>query len=229
MAQAHHRAVVGPGRDLELRRDRGPVDDQAVVPRRLERARAGRRTRPCPSWRISDVLPCMISPARTTSPPYTWPMHWWPRHTPSTGRRPAKCRITSFDSPASSGRPGPGRDQHGVGVEGHDLVEGQLVVPVHQRLGPQLAQVLHEVVDEAVVVVDDQDPGRHAGQATGGRPRAGPVNSPCPRTAGGSPTTPSPAAGGAPPGARRHGWPAPSRRPARAPAGRPRSGPGSRR
>src|SRR5690606_35127849 len=35
-------------------------------------------------------------------------MHWWPRQTPSTGRRPAKCSMTAFDTPASSGRPGPG-------------------------------------------------------------------------------------------------------------------------
>ena len=35
------------------------------------------------------------------------------------------------------------------------------VVAVHHRLGPQLAQLLDQVVDEGVVVVDDQHPGAH--------------------------------------------------------------------
>ena len=59
------------------------------------------------------------------------------------------------------GATGAGRHEHGVGRQVDCLVEGQLVVAVHERLGPQLAQVLDEVVDEAVVVVDDQDPGSH--------------------------------------------------------------------
>ena len=42
------------------------------------------------------------------------------------GRRSA--RMTSLLRPASSGRPGPGADQHGVGVELVDLVEGERVV-----------------------------------------------------------------------------------------------------
>ena len=88
-------------------------------------------------------------------------MHWWPRHTPSTGRRPAKARITSLDRPASSGVPGPGEISTRVGVELDDLVEGERVVAVHDRLGAELAQVLDEVVDERVVVVDDEDPGGH--------------------------------------------------------------------
>ena len=131
---------------------------------------------------MSEVLPCITCGARTTWPPYTWPMHWWPRHTPSTGTRPAKVAITSLDTPASSGVPGPGRDQHGVGLERLELGEGELVVAVHERLGAELAQVLHEVVDEAVVVVDHQHPGGH------GRDR----NRGSPRTHGQGPRWPSP-------------------------------------
>ena len=45
------------------------------------------------------------------------------------------------------------------------LIDGEGIVAVHQRLSPQLTQVLDEVVDERVVVVDHQYPAAH------GRPR----------------------------------------------------------
>ena len=51
-----------------------------------------------------------------------------------------------------------GRDDHPIGAPLEQL--GQ-VVPHHVHVGPQLAQVLDEVVGERVVVVDDQD-ARHA-------------------------------------------------------------------
>ena len=117
VAQAHHDAVVGLGGDLEAVGHRRPVDHEAVVAGRLERLRAARRTRRRPRWRISEVLPCITCGARTTSPPYTWPMHWWPRHTPSTGTRPPKVVITSFDTPGVVGRARARGDQHGVGLE----------------------------------------------------------------------------------------------------------------
>src|SRR5215210_6417811 len=114
---------------------------------------------PAPSWEIVDVLPCMTRGARTTSPPYSCPMHWCPRHTPSTGTpRSPKARMASFDTPASSARAG--GDEHGVGDEGLELGQRHLVVSVHDGLGAQLPQVLHEVVDERVVVVDHQHAGR---------------------------------------------------------------------
>src|SRR3989442_33840 len=56
------------------------------------------------------------------------------------------------------------RDEHAVDRERVQLVRTHLVVAPHDDLGAQLAQVLDEVVDEAVVVVDDQDA---AGQLPG--------------------------------------------------------------
>ncbi len=90
-------------------------------------------------------------------------MHWWPRHTPSTGVPDSpKARIASFERPASAGPARTGRDQHRVGLEGAHLVERDRVVAVDDRLGAQLTQVLDEVVDERVVVVDHQH-ARHGG------------------------------------------------------------------
>ena len=74
--------------------------------------------------------------------------------------RSPKSRIASFESPASSGRPGPGEIEHRVGLERPHLVEGERVVAVDHGLGAELTQVLDEVVDERVVVVDHQHPGR---------------------------------------------------------------------
>ena len=67
------------------------------------------------------------------------------------------ARIASFERPASPGRPGPGEMRTASGSSARELVQGQRVVAVHDRLRAELTQVLHEVVDEAVVVVDDQD------------------------------------------------------------------------
>src|SRR5262249_60367592 len=55
------------------------------------------------------------------------------------------------------GRLRPRRDHEVGGLEGLDSVEVDLVVAPHLHLGPELAQVLHEVVGEAVVVVDEDD------------------------------------------------------------------------
>ena len=61
------------------------------------------------------------------------------------------------------GAAGPGADEHAVGLELLDLVDGERVAAVDQRLGAELAQVLDEVEHERVVVVEDEDPGGHRG------------------------------------------------------------------
>ncbi len=64
-------------------------------------------------------------------------------------------------TPASDGVPGPGREQHPVergGVRG-----GHGVVAPDVALGAELGEVADDRADEAVVVVDDEDPGRGRG------------------------------------------------------------------
>ena len=61
------------------------------------------------------------------------------------------------------GGAGPGADEHGVGVDRDELVEGELVVAVHDGVCPKLAEVLHQVVDKRVVVVDDKNVGHLRG------------------------------------------------------------------
>ena len=59
--------------------------------------------------------------------------------------------------PASSGRPGPGRDHDLLRRHRLDLAERHLVVAAHAHVGAQLAEILHEVVGERIVVVDDEN------------------------------------------------------------------------
>jgi hypothetical protein len=58
--------------------------------------------------------------------------------------------------PGLVGRARPGRDNYILGLELGDPVQRDLVIAVHRHLLPQLAQVLHQVVGEGVVVVDHQ-------------------------------------------------------------------------
>ncbi len=59
-----------------------------------------------------------------------------------------------------AGRTGAGRDDDAGRGEGADLVEGDLVVAENFHVHAQLTEILHEVVREAVVIVDDQQHAR---------------------------------------------------------------------
>ena len=54
------------------------------------------------------------------------------------------------------GRARPGRHDHPVVAADEQLVDGRVVVAHHLDVGAELADVLHQVVGEAVVVVEDQ-------------------------------------------------------------------------
>ena len=103
----------------------------------------------------------MSRPARTTLPPNTSTMDWWPRHTPSTGILPAKARIMSIDTPASYGVPGPGEMHRCEGCERLRGGDVDRVVAKHAHLRAEHEERLHQVVGEGVVVVDQQQPRLH--------------------------------------------------------------------
>ena len=91
-------------------------------------------------------------------PPNASAIAWWPRHTPSTGiPSSGKRRAASIDTPASTGPARARGDHHAVGAAREQLVDRVHVVAHDVGLRAQLAQVLDEVVGEAVVVVDDED------------------------------------------------------------------------
>jgi hypothetical protein len=66
--------------------------------------------------------------------------------------------MAATEMPASAGEHGPGETTIWAG-EGGDLLDADLVVAEHPHVGAELAEILHEVVGEAVVVVDHQQHG----------------------------------------------------------------------
>lgn len=70
------------------------------------------------------------------------------------------------------GRAGPRRDHQPV--RPHRLHPGQinLVITMHQHLGPQFLQVLDQVIGEAVIVIDHQDPHQRSPSSRLSPPRA---------------------------------------------------------
>ena len=74
----------------------------------------------------------------------------------------AHARTRPIDAPARSGVPGPGLSSTPSNCVGDGGLVGEpcVVVAPHLGLDAQLAEVLHQVEHEAVVVVDDQDPHR---------------------------------------------------------------------
>jgi hypothetical protein len=60
---------------------------------------------------------------------------------------------------SASGRAGTGREKDRLRIHPFDLRDGDLVVAVHGHLGPELAQVLDQVVGERIVIVDHQNHG----------------------------------------------------------------------
>ena len=114
----------------------------------------------------------MIRSARTILAPKVWPMHWWPRQTPSSGIRGANRSITAFEIPASSGVHGPGEMIRWVGC--FASISSRLIWSFrdHEQVeaGVDLAEALDQVVGERVVVVDQDD---HAGSTARGRRGAG--------------------------------------------------------
>src|SRR5271170_4116453 len=54
-------------------------------------------------------------------------------------------------------RTGAGREHEALGIEGLDLVDGELVVAADDHVGAEFTHVLHQVVGEGVVVVEDED------------------------------------------------------------------------
>ena len=93
--------------------------------------------------------------------------------------RPAAARTSGSVMPARSGSQGPGEITIASGAQGDRVLHRQRVVAVDDRLGPQLAQIVDEIVGEAVVVIDQEQhrlarPGRAWRRPRGREPHRGP-------------------------------------------------------
>src|SRR5205814_10556877 len=77
-------------------------------------------------------------------------------HAQQRRRRPEAANYVDRDA-CVLGSAGAWRDDDLIRRHRADLVEPDLVVAAHAYGGPELAEVLHEVVGERVVVIDDQN------------------------------------------------------------------------
>ena len=67
------------------------------------------------------------------------------------------CRHELERNAGIVGRSGPRRDQEALGRARHRFAGRELIVPPHEDLGAELAQIMDDVPGEAVVVVEDED------------------------------------------------------------------------
>ena len=68
-----------------------------------------------------------------------------------------KCGDHSVGKSGVFWSAGPGTNEHAVGSKFLDLLDGERVASMHERVGTKLAQVLDKVEDERVVVIEDED------------------------------------------------------------------------
>ena len=113
---------------------------------------------PWPRWCTGLDLPCTMRTFRTTLPPKAWPMVWWPRQTPRMGSSPASAATAARDTPASSGVQGPGESTSASGLRRRMPSTSIWSFRNTSTSRVQLAQELHQVEGEGVVVVDEQEP-----------------------------------------------------------------------
>ena len=155
----HHHAGLGPRRSPRSRRAASSRQHgERVVPGRGERvgqpgehARA-RRGAPARSCRAAAPAP------GSTVPPNAAPIAWWPEAHAEDRQLARRTRlIRSMQMPARSGVPGPGESRTPAAPSAADVGQRDLVVAPHVALDAELAEVLHEVEDERVVVVDHED------------------------------------------------------------------------
>ena len=155
VADPHHDALAARAH-LEAVRELVGDDQRVVAPDRQRRRQArdrscARRARSPRSCRApgGGGRRCRRTPARA-------PGGRGRRR--ASGSRPAgKRRTTSSVMPASFGRARARRDDDAVGRAREQLVDARAVVAHDLELGAELAEVLHEVVGEGVVVVDHED------------------------------------------------------------------------
>ena len=178
VAQAHDRAVGGARIDLELGRHGLGLGRQRMV------AGGGERRR-----QVGEHAgPVVLDRAQLA-------VHHLPRAADRGAERLGDRLVAEADAQdrdaagggadqrqrdaGAVGIAGPGRDHDRVGRHGDRILHRQRVVAVDDGLGPELAQIVDEVVGEAVVVIDQEQhrlarPGRAWRRPRAREPHRGP-------------------------------------------------------
>ena len=156
VAQPHDRAIGQPGCDLKAGRQRRAVNDQAVIAGGGERRRQARE----------NALTCVVHRAHLAVNDLMAAHHIAPegltnRLMPQTHAKQRNARLGSSkrQGQANSRRRWVARagGQHNcLWSQGHGRLHIHRIVAHHADIRPQLAQIMHEVVGKAVVVVDQK-------------------------------------------------------------------------
>ena len=154
--QAHDQAVVGLCGDVERIRQGGAIDNQRVIASGLDRVR---ETAKHADVAMTDHRSLAVHDLRRSHHITTEGL---PHALHAEAHPKDRCvgREAGQDVHAHArvvGVAGTGRDKHAVWVECPYAVEVDLVVTSHNRTRAELPEVLHEDIDERVVVVDDED------------------------------------------------------------------------
>ena len=157
VAQAHHDAVVRPGRDLQRVGHRIALHHQRVVARGRERVGQPREHRAAVVVDLRRLAVHELRRAHARGPRRPGPGPGARDRRRAAGSVRPRARMSSRVMPAWSGVPGPGEITMRSGASASAASARHLVVAHDADLGSQLAQVLVEVVGERVVVVDEQD------------------------------------------------------------------------
>lgn len=158
MADAHHFVFVGPRGDFEFRRNRVAANDEAVIASGFERIRHAaehafavvmnkRRLA------VHDSVVANDGAAENVA-------HALMAETHAEDRGRFRESANDFARNAGFGRRAwPGGNDDLLGFHGREFVDRRRVVAddFHFDLGVDLSDALHEVVSEAVVIVDEQD------------------------------------------------------------------------
>src|SRR5207253_5111773 len=151
----------GPGRWLERCGQRGGVDHQRVIARGLEWIR-----------HPPEQPPAVVVNRRRLAVHDAAGSHDG-RAEGGTDRLVAEADAQNRNGPREAldqrhrdarlvRRAWPGLDDHAVGTKGGDLLERDRVVATDVHVGAELAEVLHEVVGEGVVVIDHEELRAHS-------------------------------------------------------------------
>ena len=112
---------------------------------------------PRPVWLMRLVLPCISCGARIDVAAHRLADRLMAEADAEDRRRRREALDQRQADAGLVRRAGAGREDDRLGRHRRDLVEGDLVVAVDDRIRPKLAEEVDEVVGKAVVVIDDEE------------------------------------------------------------------------
>src|SRR3569623_231804 len=160
MAHAHDLVtlaafVLRPRGHFQAMRQRGLLDDERMITRRLERI-----GQPLDNPRIGMVDGRGLAVHHLTRVHYSAAEGLTDTLVAETHAKQRKYSGIPADDVERHarlvGRTWARRDHDMVGSEAPDLLDADLIIAVHAHIGAELAQILHQVVGERIIIVDHQ-------------------------------------------------------------------------